>query len=113
MKDTRPGEELWEEWYGSGYLFVNSDSSAYYTFDHVDLDNEIVRRALASALQRDGISHSLGDGFKLIEGREPCYGWVGSSDFDEEFTVCDEHGETAYGDILDDVKAVTWLELVF
>ena len=44
-KDTRPGEELWCEWAGSGYSKNNSEAIVYYTLDHVDMDNELVSRA--------------------------------------------------------------------
>ncbi len=69
MKSDRPGDFLWQEWEGSGYDPRVECSVIYYTFDHIDLDNDLVRRALASALQRDGVAISLGDGFNLID----CY----------------------------------------
>jgi hypothetical protein len=113
MKDARPGEELWDEWDGQGYEFTDlSTTDVYFTFDSVDTDNEIVRRALASSLQRDGLCHSLGDGFKLLDGVKPNYGWVGYLEDEDYLSICDENGETPYGDILDNVRSVTWMELV-
>lgn len=113
MKDARLGEELWEEWDGEGYEPTEwSVTNIYFTFDSVDLDNEIVRRALASSLQRDGVCHSLADGFKVLDGVKPIYGWVGCLPDENHLTVCDEDGETPYGDILEDVKPSTWVELV-
>ncbi len=52
------------EWDGYEYNPIKQDPIIYYTFDSVDTTNEIVRRALASALQRDGVAFSLGHGFK-------------------------------------------------
>ena len=41
-KDTRPGEELWCEWSGSGYEKTNPESTVYYTLDHVDMDGPLL-----------------------------------------------------------------------
>jgi hypothetical protein len=107
VKDLRIGEHLWEEWDGLGFKIPT-----YFTFEHVDMDNEIVRRALASSLQRDGICHSLADGFKSIETSETTHGWVGNLEGEEEeMAICDEDGETPYGDFVDNIKEVTWIEL--
>lgn len=113
MKDVRLGEELWEEWEGENYEFLNpSATNVYFTFENVDLDNEIVRRALASTLQRDGVCHSLADGFRLLEGVKANYGWAGYLEDETYLTVCDELGETQYGDILNEFEPATWVELV-
>ena len=45
MKDQRPGESLWEEWQGLGYDSKVDSSVIYYTFEHIDLENDLVRRA--------------------------------------------------------------------
>lgn len=111
MKDQRPGEFLWEEWQGLGYESRVESSVTYYTFEHIDLDNDLVRRALASALQRDGVAISLGDGFAMIEKSAPYYGWAGFVDDDQEYSVCDEHGETEYGDFVDSILPTTWIEI--
>ena len=63
MGHDRPGEWLWEEWDGYGY----DGDIVYITNEPVDMTNEIVRRALASTLQRDGVADSLSDGFKMID----------------------------------------------
>lgn len=110
-KDERPGEELWYEWDGSGYRKVSSKELIYYTFDHVDVENEVVRRALASAIQRDGVACSLGDGFKLIETSIINLGWVGLLEEEFEFMVCNENSETEYGDIVENIQSVTWIEI--
>lgn len=112
MKDTRKGESLWKEWTGSGYEPVLSSPIIFYTDDHVDVENELVRRALASALQRDGVSTTLGIGFKQLEDAKIVVGYAGEIDEDIDLTVCDEYGETEYGDIVDKVTPVTWVEVI-
>ena len=59
MKDVRIGEHLWSEWDGEGYQNLLECGVVYYTLEHIDLENELVRRGLASALQRDGVAYSL------------------------------------------------------
>jgi hypothetical protein len=111
MKSDRPGDFLWEEWQGLGYDPKVDFSVIYYTFDHIDLENDLVRRALASALQRDGVAISLGDGFNLIDKCSPNYGWAGIIEGEEEYAVCDENGETEYGDLVDSILPITWIEI--
>lgn len=111
MKDSRPGESLWEEWEGSGYDPKVDCSIIYYTFDHIDLENDLIRRALASALQRDGVAISLGDGFNLIDKCIPNYGWSGIIEDEEGYVVCNDQAETEYGDIVDSILPITWIEI--
>lgn len=111
MKDERPGDFLWEEWQGSGYDSKVESSVVYYTFDHIDLENDLVRRALASALQRDGVAVSLGDGFSMIDKSIPYHGWAGIIEEENDYFVCDEHGETEYGDLVDVIMPTTWVEI--
>jgi hypothetical protein len=112
MKDSRLGESLWDEWFGSGYLYFseNSDTFVFYTKDHVSMENDLVRRALASAIQRDGITDSLSESFKILEGSTTTFGWVGNSDFDLELMSCDESGCTDLGDSLTEISPITWVE---
>jgi len=74
------------------------------------MDNEIVRRALASVLQRDGVVDSLGDGFKFLENRDIHAGWAGILPEENEYTYCDEDGETQYGDSIEIPQEFTWIE---
>lgn len=111
MKDSRVGELLWKEWTGDGYDAVYDISVAFFTDDHVDLENDVVRRALASALQRDGISISLGNGFQSIETATVVTGYAGTVDDDIDLTVCDYDGETRHGDIVDKIIPITWVEV--
>ena len=111
MKDSRIGELLWKEWTGDGYEQLNDESIVFFTEDHIDLENELIRRALASALQRDGVSISLGKGFQFLESSYLAYGYAGEIDGDTELTACDEEGETREGDVVDQVFSVTWVEV--
>jgi hypothetical protein len=111
VKDSRKGELLWKEWTGTGYEPFLDKSLVFFTDEHVDLENEIIRRALASALQRDGVSVSLGNGFQSVENATISQGYAGEVDGDIDLTVCDEEGETREGDLVDDVVEVTWVEV--
>lgn len=106
MKDLRHGDQLWTEWSGFGLDDLEAKTH-YFTVDHVDLHEEVVRRGLASALQRDGIADSLSDGFKLLDGVEPSCTWAGVVDEDIDLTVCAPDGETYYGERVDMVMPVT------
>lgn len=111
MKDERHGESLWEEWQGNNYDQRVVSSVIYYTLEHVDIEHELVRRALASALQRDGVAYSLADGFSLIDKTYAVHGWLGVLDGENEYTVCDEYGETEYADLVDSIYPATWIEI--
>lgn len=109
MKDSRLGEQLWFEWTGEG--FDTEKSVVFCTEAWVDLENGIVRRALASALQRDGIATTLGEGFKLLENAEVTHGHAGYVDDDIDMCQCDIDGETREGDFVAEVLEVTWVGL--
>lgn len=111
MKDSRVGELLWKEWTGDGFDCIFDISAVFFTEDHVDLENDVVRRALASALQRDGISISLGNGFQSIESAAVVTGYSGTVDQDTDLTVCDYSGETRHGDNVDKIIPTTWVEV--
>lgn len=111
MDFSRRGENLWTEWSGIGYTPLSDDTLIFFTETHVDLKNEVVLRALASAIQRDGIADGLGDAFKAIQDWTVRYGYAGDVDEDADATVCDEAGETFYGDIVDSVLPITWVEV--
>lgn len=108
MKDSRIGESLWLEWTGDG---ITADCVHYFTDDHVDLDNEIVRRALASALQRDGIAVSLAEGFGYIDRAAKHHMHAGVLDQELDLTLCDEDGMTEYGDFTNDAREITLVEI--
>ena len=102
---------MWLEWLGSGYSLTKQDPIIYYTIEHVDIENELVRKALASALQRDGIFDSLNEAFKAIDAGIVSSGWSGYVEEELDLVVCTELGETEYGDTLETVEPVTWVEI--
>jgi len=111
MNDGRQGESLWSEWLGEDYATFSSGNLVFFTFDHVDLELDIVRRALASALQREGVCDSLGDGYRAVDTAEVTHGHVGYLDEEDELHVCDDHGETYYGDEVSEVLEATWVAI--
>lgn len=106
LKSDRVGDLLWMEWDGEGFL-DNFDNSVFFTLGHISLDEDVVRRALASAIQRDGIVDSLGDGFKIIDLSEAIYSWAGHIDSDIIMNICNEDGYTDYGDLVTEVSPIT------
>lgn len=113
MKDSRIGESLWSIWDGEGYTPAYLDSVIYYTETHVDLEHEVIRKALASSIQRDGISYSLSDSFKAISESIVSHGWVGVSDGELHQEICSPLGETMSGASLEDVVEVTFVEVPY
>jgi hypothetical protein len=111
MKDSRKGETLWSEWTGNDYNSANATSLVFYTEEHVDIDHEVVRRALASAIQRDGCVDTLGESFKLIDSCTFTHGFAGVVDGEPEFTLCDKDGMTIYEDLVEKVIPVTWVNI--
>ena len=109
-KDLRLGQELWLEWEGDWSPEMD-DTMLYYTVDHVDVENELVKRALASVLQRDGVYDSLGDAFKAIDRGIVGIAWAGTLEGSEELEMCNELGETEYGDTLENVQEITYVEV--
>ncbi len=110
MKDSRVGECLWWEWTGYSYSPLTSSSLVFFTEGHVDLEHDVVRRALASSLQRDGSAISLGDGYRLAESASVTRGYAGEVDGEIDYSACDELGETPDGNYVDDIIEVTWVE---
>jgi hypothetical protein len=53
----------------------------------------------------------LGDGFKLVEGATVEIGWAGLLAGEKEYIVCDEEGDTEYGDSVESAQSYTWIEL--
>lgn len=109
MKNDRLGDWLWEEWDGEG---VESYSELIYaTNGWVELSNEIVRRALASCLQRDGVADSLSDGFKMVENSNIIMTYIGINKDEKTPTVCNEFGESELGEVFSNVSKITLVEL--
>jgi ABC-type transport system substrate-binding protein len=109
MKDSRAGEYLWFEWPGEDH--EHDGNLLFFTTSHVDTENDVVRRALASALQRDGIIDSLAQGYVLAENATIKHVFAGVLDGERDFILCDETGKTHYGDFVNDASAVTLAEI--
>lgn len=108
MKDSRIGESLWFFW----DVDPSGDGLLFYTEEHVDLEHEVVRKALASTLQREGIAYSLNQGFQMIDAAEVTLGYSGIDPAGDEIFPCDESGETEDGYVLDSVIAATWVKVL-
>ena len=114
MKDSRKGESLWSEWEGYGYHYNFGDLSiVYYTEGHVDLDIDIVRKALASAIQRDGVVSSLSQAFQLIDSGRISQAYAGPVDGDLYLTVCEDDGSTLDGEQVDEIIEITYVEVQY
>lgn len=111
MKDSRIGESLWLEWTGDDDGQFRSAEVVLYTEDHIDIDNDVVKRALASALQRDGFAISLGEGYRYADSAEVSFGFAGPIDESLDLVECNEYGETRDGDIVDSIMKITWVEI--
>ena len=110
-KDSRIGESLWQEWTGGGYEPTSTCTVVFFTDTHVDMEHELVRRALASALQRDGSVASLGLGYRAVEDAKPVQTYAGELDGTREMSICDENGETPYGELVDEFTPITLVEI--
>lgn len=110
MSRDRIGEWLWEEWDGEGYELIPSDSIVYVTYDNVNLDQEIIKRALASCMQRDGVADSLSDAFLMIEKSVVSRGYVGFIEGEKLPYVTDKFGITVDGDETNYISEATWVD---
>ena len=111
MKDKRKGESLWSEWTGELYEKDRSSAVVFYTVEHVDLENEVVRRALASAVQREGIVNTLGEAFKAVETAACKRSYAGELREVRDYAICNDKGETSLGDKVENLVPVTLVEL--
>jgi hypothetical protein len=112
MDFIRAAQELWFEWTGEGFNSSGYKSVVYFTYDHVDMNNSICLGGLASSLQRDGLVDSLSDGRNAIEKSSVFYhGFAGAVDESPELTICNEHGETFYGDSVETTSNITLVEV--
>jgi len=111
MKDHRHGDFLWIEWFGEGYEEQSDSDLIYYTEEIVDIEVPLIQRALASALQRDGVVDSLNDGFNAIHGAHVGSGYMGHIGGDIIPTACDEQGYSSSGEKAESPVACTWVEI--
>jgi hypothetical protein len=111
VKHTRRGETLWSEWTGELYDKDDLSSVVFYTVEHIDVENEVVRRALASAIQREGVVDSLGEAFKLIDEVHAKYLFAGEVRELKDYAICNDKGETFLGDNVEEVVPITIVEI--
>ena len=112
MDFIRMAENLWFEWSGEGFKKQGYKSVIYFTYDHVDMHNPVCLGGLASCLQRDGLVDSLSDGRSFIEKSSVFYhGHAGTVDEEPDLTICDEKGETFYGDAVETISNITLVEV--
>jgi hypothetical protein len=62
-------EPAWLTWEGDDFpRQIHSDSVVFYLSEHIYIDSDPeYKKSLAKIIQREGISYSLGEAFKLIE----------------------------------------------
>jgi len=110
-KDSRIGESLWFIWDDEESLLSDKGSIVFYTEDHVDIEHEIVRKALASSIQREGISQSLSDGFFLIASGVCNQSYIGYSSLSEKQYICNKDGLSEIEDNLTNITPITYVEI--
>lgn len=111
MKDSRIGETLWSEWQGEGHRPEGSSLLTFFTETHVDIDHDLIKRALASAIQREGVVDSLGEAYRSVENSKVHHLVAGKLDESDELHICDLSGETFYGDVVDSIIEITLVDL--
>jgi hypothetical protein len=110
-KDSRIGESLWFIWDGLDYDFSSTESVVFYTEGHIDIEEEVVRKALASSIQREGIASSLSEGFSMIASGSSSQLHSGYSDLLERQIICSENGSSKSGEDLIEVTPITVVEV--
>jgi hypothetical protein len=112
MDFIRAAENLWFEWTGEGFNRNGFRSVVYFTYDHVDMHNPICLGSLASCLQRDGLVDTLSEGRNSISKSSVFYhGFAGVVDENPDLTICNQDGETFYGDSVDKISNITLVEV--
>ena len=110
-KDSRIGESLWFIWDGEGHSLSSDDSIVFYTEEHIDIEEDVVRKALASSIQREGISDSLSGGFSLIASGISGHSFAGYSLVSERQYICNDSGASESEEQLTGVVPITWVEI--
>jgi hypothetical protein len=112
MTLDRRGETLWYEWEGFGLPQTIFESLVYCTIGHVSLGENVVFTALSSAIQRDGVMDSVSRAGNAIQPYTVIHGYAGELDDGLELHVCTPEGQTYYGEIVDEIVPMTWVEVV-
>ena len=107
VRDFSRESRLWEEWPSE----LHPGFVVFFTYGHPSLEHDVVRGALARALQTSGTVDGLGHAYKRLEAVQPYYGWSGIPEDSTEMFACDESGETTSGEIVPDPRPTTWVEV--
>lgn len=110
-KDSRIGESLWFIWDSTEQDPFHKDSIVFYTEEHVDIEEDVVRKALASSIQREGISDSLSGGFMLIASGASGHSYAGYCFDSERQLISNANGYSESGSPLGGVVPITWVEI--
>lgn len=89
-------EPVWLIWEGDDFpRKIHSDSIVFYLTEHIYFESDpAYKKSLATQIQREGLSYSLGEAFQLID-----QGWVSKAglyyeDGDESFPVYCENDDS-------------------
>jgi hypothetical protein len=88
-KKIKTKDPVWFTWEGDDFpRKIHSDSVVFYLSEHVYMDDhESYTRSLARQIQREGISYSLAEAYKLIEQGYVTKAGYYFEDGDESFPV--------------------------
>lgn len=111
MKDSRIGELLWMEWESEVPDDVPADAVSFYTEGHIDIEHEVVRRALASAVQRSGVVDSLSQAYRALDSSTISTIFAGAVDGALDYTICDKDGMTQHEDLVEEVIPITMVSI--
>lgn len=111
MQYNRSGENLWLEWSGYDLPTESEESIIYYTLEWVDVDDETVRRALASALQRSGAVEGLGHAFRSLETAHVTQAYGAHLGGEREWSFYDQEWTPRPDPEVEDFTAITWVEI--
>lgn len=109
MRFSRIGESLWSEWDGYDFPQEDPDSIVYFTLGWVDIDQPVVRRALASTIQRDGTAESMGEAYEVLDTAEATQAHAAHVGGDDWFTYFET--EDTQEEDTDTPVFATWVEI--
>jgi hypothetical protein len=102
---------LWTEWEGEGFDSLLYDSAIFYKHEQCNVLTDKDVEVLARVIQQTGYVDSLYEGRLMVQNAELVTGFCGYIDSDTILTACDSTGMTYYGDSVDSIIPVTWVEV--
>jgi hypothetical protein len=103
--------QSWEEWDGNDYIPNSSNCLVFYSFGHYSFELDEITSSLSKYLAEEGVFDSRFEAKRSLSIATARTGYVGRVDDDYELTVCDDYGTTRYGDYVDAVRPITWVEV--